>query len=60
MDWGQGKTEVFLGAAEHTMARGKQVLVLVPEIGLTPQLWGVLGARFGPDVAVLHSWVDGH
>ena len=56
---GAGKTEVFLGAAEHTMARGKQVLVLVPEIGLTPQLVGRFRARFGPDVAVLHSGLTG-
>jgi len=56
---GAGKTEVFLGAAEVALARGKQVLVLVPEIGLTPQLVGRFRARFGPDVAVLHSGLTG-
>jgi primosomal protein N' (replication factor Y) len=52
---GAGKTEVFLGVAERTLARGRQVCVLVPEIGLTPQLVGRFKARFGNDVAVLHS-----
>jgi primosomal protein N' (replication factor Y) len=57
---GAGKTEVFLGAARHTLAQGRQVLVLVPEIGLTPQLVGRFKARFGDDVAVLHSGLTGH
>jgi primosomal protein N' (replication factor Y) len=56
---GAGKTEVFLGAARAVLARGKQVLVLVPEIGLTPQLVGRFRARFGDDVAVLHSGLTG-
>jgi primosomal protein N' (replication factor Y) len=56
---GSGKTEVFLGAASHALARGKQVLVLVPEIGLTPQLVGRFKARFGDRVAVLHSGLTG-
>ena len=56
---GSGKTEVFLGAAERTLARGRQVLVLVPEIGLTPQLVGRFKARFGETVAVLHSGLTG-
>ena len=56
---GSGKTEVFLGAAQDALRRGKQVLVLVPEIGLTPQLVGRFRARFGPDVAVLHSGLTG-
>lgn len=55
---GSGKTEVFLGAARHTLDQGRQVLVLVPEIGLTPQLVGRFRARFG-DVAVLHSGLSG-
>lgn len=57
---GAGKTEVFLGAARHTLDQGRQVLVLVPEIGLTPQLVGRFKARFGDDVAVLHSGLTGH
>ena len=52
---GSGKTEVFLGAARHALDAGRQVCVLVPEIGLTPQLVGRFKARFGDDVAVLHS-----
>src|SRR5690606_35961067 len=56
---GSGKTEVFLGAARAVLGRGRQVLVLVPEIGLTPQLVGRFRARFGDDVAVLHSGLTG-
>jgi primosomal protein N' (replication factor Y) len=56
---GSGKTEVFLGAAQAVLARGGQVCVLVPEIGLTPQLVGRFRARFGDDVAVLHSGLTG-
>ena len=56
---GSGKTEVFLGAAAAALARGRQVCVLVPEIGLTPQLVGRFKARFGDDVAVLHSGLTG-
>jgi primosomal protein N' (replication factor Y) len=56
---GSGKTEVFLGAARRTLDAGRQVLVLVPEIGLTPQLVGRFRARFGDDVAVLHSGLTG-
>lgn len=52
---GSGKTEVFLGAADAVLARGGQVCVLVPEIGLTPQLVGRFRARFGEAIAVLHS-----
>ncbi len=56
---GSGKTEVFLGAARHALDAGRQVLVLVPEIGLTPQLVGRFKARFGDGVAVLHSGLTG-
>jgi primosomal protein N' (replication factor Y) len=56
---GSGKTEVFLGAAREALDRGRQVLVLVPEIGLTPQLVGRFKARFGEGVAVLHSGLTG-
>ena len=56
---GSGKTEVFLGAARSVMEEGGQVLVLVPEIGLTPQLVGRFRARFSEGVAVLHSGLTG-
>ena len=52
---GSGKTEVYLHAAAQVLREGKDVLVLVPEIGLTPLLTGRFRARFGDDVAVLHS-----
>src|SRR6185369_5994366 len=52
---GSGKTEVYLQVAEAVLARGRQVLVLVPEISLTPQLCGRFAARFGEQIAVLHS-----
>src|SRR5262249_17174045 len=52
---GSGKTEVYLRAAEHALARGGGALVLVPEIALTPQLVGRFRSRFGAAVAVLHS-----
>ncbi|NBO90821.1 MAG: primosomal protein N' [Planctomycetia bacterium] len=51
---GSGKTEVYLRAIEEVVARGKQALVLVPEISLTPQTVRRFAGRFG-DVAVLHS-----
>jgi len=52
---GSGKTEVYMHAVEHALRRGKRALVLVPEIGLTPQLVGRLRERFAVPVAVLHS-----
>ena len=52
---GSGKTEVYLHAVEHALRRRKRALVLVPEIGLTPQLVGRFRGRFGVTVAVLHS-----
>lgn len=53
---GSGKTEVYLHAAELALARGRQVLVLVPEINLTPQLEARFAARFGPEsIVTLHS-----
>jgi primosomal protein N' (replication factor Y) len=56
---GAGKTEVYLRAAAEVLKRDKQVLVLVPEIGLTPLLTGRFRARFGDAVAVLHSGLSG-
>jgi primosomal protein N' (replication factor Y) len=52
---GSGKTEVYLHAVEHTLKRNQRALVLVPEIGLTPQLVGRFRERFAVPVAVLHS-----
>jgi len=52
---GSGKTEVYLGAIEATLARGKTAMVLVPEIALTLWMSRLVRARFGAGVAVLHS-----
>ncbi len=52
---GSGKTEVYLRAIEEVLRRGQCALVLVPEIGLTPQLVGRFRDRFDAPLAVLHS-----
>jgi primosomal protein N' (replication factor Y) len=52
---GSGKTEVYMRAMTAALEQGKQVIYLVPEIALTPQLLTRLHARFGRDVGVLHS-----
>jgi primosomal protein N' (replication factor Y) len=52
---GSGKTEVYLQLIEPLLQNNRQVLVLVPEIGLTPQLIERFQQRFTMDVAVLHS-----
>lgn len=52
---GSGKTEVYLQAISHALDLGRNVLVLVPEIALTPQLTGRFQARFGGGIAILHS-----
>lgn len=51
---GSGKTEVYLRAIEEQVARGRQAIVMVPEIALTPQTLSRFKARF-PRIAVLHS-----
>ncbi len=53
---GSGKTEIYLHAAAHALARGRQALVLVPEINLTPQLEARFAERFGSQrIVSLHS-----
>ncbi len=52
---GSGKTEVYLRAADAALAQGRSVLMIVPEIALTPRLAALLHSRFGDEVAILHS-----
>ena len=52
---GSGKTEVYLQLSQRVLAQGRGRSVLVPEIGLTPQLVGRFRERFGAPLAVLHS-----
>ena len=52
---GSGKTEIYLQAIAPILERGKSAIVLVPEIGLTPQLTDRFRARFGSNVFVYHS-----
>ncbi len=52
---GSGKTEVYLRLIAAALAADRQTLLLVPEIGLTPQLVGRLRERFGGELAILHS-----
>jgi primosomal protein N' (replication factor Y) len=56
---GSGKTEVYLHAIAAVLEQGRQALVLVPEIALTPQLEGLVSARFpGVPLATLHSGLN--
>ena len=52
---GSGKTEVYLRSIDEVRKAGGGAILLVPEIALTPQLVGRFRARFGDDIAVLHS-----
>lgn len=52
---GSGKTEVYLQAIEQVLRAGQQALVLIPEIGLTPQTLSRFQRRFNRPLAVLHS-----
>ncbi|MBL6443160.1 MAG: primosomal protein N' [Holdemanella sp.] len=55
---GSGKTEVFLRLAEDVLSTGKQVLFLVPEIGLTPMMIQRVQARFKQKIAIYHSGLN--
>lgn len=55
---GSGKTEVYMQAIERTLKKGKQAIVLVPEISLTPQMTDRFLGRFGENVAILHSMLS--
>lgn len=52
---GSGKTQVFLRLVDETVAQGKGVIVMVPEIALTPQTLSLFRRRYGERVAVFHS-----
>ncbi len=52
---GSGKTEVYLQAITQVLANNKQALILVPEIGLTPQIVSRFAQRFTVPIAILHS-----
>ncbi|TJY43257.1 primosomal protein N' [Cohnella pontilimi] len=52
---GSGKTEIYLQAIQQTLSQGREAIVLVPEIALTPQMVERFKSRFGERVAVLHS-----
>ena len=52
---GAGKTEVYLQLADEVLKKGKQVLILVPEIALTPQMIERVASRFGSHLAIYHS-----
>lgn len=58
-DTGTGKTEVYLRAIAQVLRQGRQALVLVPEIGLTPQTVARFAQRFHGTIAVLHSGLGG-
>jgi primosomal protein N' (replication factor Y) len=55
---GSGKTEVYLQVIDEVLKKGRQALVLVPEIGLTPQTVARFRKRFKTDVAALHSGLN--
>ena len=52
---GSGKTEIYLRAIEEVLAQGREAIVLVPEISLTPQILSRFKDRFGENLALLHS-----
>ena len=52
---GSGKTEVYIDLTRHILEQGKNVIMLVPEISLTPMMVKIFKSRFGNQVAILHS-----
>lgn len=52
---GSGKTEVYMQSIEETIKKGKNAIMLVPEIGLTPQMEKVFSKRFGSKISIMHS-----
>lgn len=52
---GSGKTEVYMHIISEVLERGKEAIVLVPEISLTPQIVSLFKKRFGSSIAILHS-----
>ncbi len=56
---GSGKTSVMLALIDHVLSSGKGVIVLLPEIALTPQTLSIFCSRYGKRVAVLHSGLSG-
>lgn len=52
---GSGKTQVFLSLADKVIAAGKGVIIMVPEISLTPQTVAIFSSRYGDKIAVFHS-----
>lgn len=52
---GSGKTEVYMNVIKNTLLQGKTAIMLVPEISLTPQVLKNFKAKFGGDIALLHS-----
>ena len=56
---GSGKTNVIMEAIDHTLECGRGVIMLVPEIALTPQTVGIFVRRYGDRIAVIHSSLSG-
>ncbi len=52
---GSGKTSVFLSLIDEVIKHGRQVIVMVPEISLTPQMMAIFKGRYGSEVAIFHS-----
>ena len=52
---GSGKTSVYIRLISHVLEQGKNAILLVPEIALTPQMLQIFSSYFGDDIAVLHS-----